>query len=324
VLAVGYLHREFVIFVLPALVLAERVYRRCWTRPALAYAARAAFAFALVYLVVDDVKMHLSGGALALQAAALRGQMCVDANSLSRIRELVTGAYPALLGGVPTNLQRIRMNTPLVTGYTAVGWLVVATLALMLGRIVLARRAALEAPEASIPREPGFAPYLAWIGLFTAAAYPLSCNVTFGNPPVLRYLLLGLLLPVGVAAAFFQRERSARLRTAAAAVFVLWAGVNLFDHLRLVRATVAQPPLNEHRVLADFLVDQRIRYARAIYWDAYIVDFLSRERVVVTAWDVMRIQDYQRQVEDHAADAWLLERLPCEGSMRVASWCVKR
>lgn len=320
VLAVGYLHREFAIFALPALVLAERGYRSWWTRPALSHAAKAAFAFALVYLVVDDAKMHLSGGALILQTAALRGQMCLDADSLSRVRELVTGAYPALLGGVPTNLQRIRMNTPLVTGYTAIGWLVAAALALMLARIVLPRRAA---PETA-PPEPGFAAYVAWIGLFTAAAYPLSCNVTLGAAPVLRYLLLGLLLPIGIAATFFQRERSARLRAAGAAVFVLWAGVNLFDHLRLVRATVAEPPLNEHRVLADFLVEQRIRYARAMYWDAYIVDFLSRERVVVTAFDIMRIQDYQRQVDEHAAESWLLERLPCEGGLRIASWCVKR
>jgi hypothetical protein len=279
-----------------------------------------AFAFALVYLVVDDVKMHLSGGAAALQAAALRGQMCVDAGSLSRVRALVTGAYPALLGGVPTILQQVRMNTPLVTGYTVVGWLVASTLALMLGRIVLARRAM---PETA-PPEPGFAAYLAWIGLFTAAVYPLSCAVVFGGPPILRYLLLGLLLPIGIAASFFRRERSARLRAAGAAVLVLWASVNLFDHLRLVRATVAEPPLNEHRVLADFLVEQRIRYARAMYWDAYIVDFLSRERVVVTAFDIMRIQEYQRQVDEHAAESWLLERLPCEGGLRIASWCVKR
>jgi hypothetical protein len=107
-------------------------------------------------------------------------------------------------------------------------------------------------------------------------------------------------------------------------VFILWAGVNLFDHIRLIRATVANPPLNEHRFLADYLVEQRIRYARAMYWDAYVVVFLSRERVIVTAWDVMRIQDYQRQVDDHSAEAWTLERVPCEGGTRVASWCVKR
>jgi hypothetical protein len=199
--------------------------------------------------------------------------------------------------------------------------MVAAALALMLGRIALNRRGPRDSAGAP---EPGFAAYLAWIGLFTAAAYPLSCNVVYGAPPILRYLLLAILLPVGVSAMFFQRERSARLRTAVATVFIVWAGVNLFDHVRLIRATVADPPLNEHRFLADYLVEQHIRYARAMYWDAYVVDFLSRERVIVTAWDVMRIQDYQRQVDEHGAEAWVLERVPCESGTRIASWCVKR
>jgi hypothetical protein len=76
-------------------------------------------------------------------------------------------------------------------------------------------------------------------------------------------------------------------------------------------------------VLGDYLVNHRIRYARAIYWDAYVLDFLTRERVIAASVDVIRIDDYQRQVDEHAANAVLLERLPCEGGVRVASWCVK-
>jgi hypothetical protein len=318
-LAVGYLHREFVIFAVPALILAEGGYRSYLTRAAIRHAAKAAFGFALVYLVVDDLKMHLSGGTLALQSASLRGQMCFDAAWATRLRALLTDAYPALLGGAPVHLQQIRMNTPLATGHAAVGWVVVATLVLMLARLAIVRQ-----PVRHAAPEPGFAAYLAWIGLFTAAVYPLSCNVVFGAPPILRYLLLGILLPVGVCAMFLSREPSPRLRTAAVAVFVLWAGVNLVDHARLIRDTVTHPPANEHRVLADYLADQHIRYARATYWDAYVIDFLSRERVIVASWDVMRIEDYQRQVDDHGADAWRLERLPCEGGTRIASWCVKR
>jgi hypothetical protein len=319
-LAIGYLHREFVIFAVPALILAEGAYRSLWTRATVRYAAKAAFGFALVYLVVDDLKMHLSGGTLALQTASLRGQMCFDAGWGLRVRALLTDAYPALLGGAPIHLQQIRMNTPLVTGHAILGWLAGATLLVMLARIVTLR---VRSGNNAAP-EPGFAAYLAWIGLFTAAIYPLSCNVIFGAPPILRYLLLGILLPVGVCAMFLSRESSPRLRAAVVAVFVLWAGVNLADHVRLIREIVASPPPNEHRALADYLVDHRIRYARAIYWDAYIVDFLARERVIVASVDVARIQDYQRQVDEHAGDAWMLERLPCEGGTRIASWCVRR
>jgi hypothetical protein len=263
--------------------------------------------------------MHLSGGALALQAASLRGQMCLDGPWLPRVRSLLTHAFPALLGGAPIPLQQIRMNTPLVTGYTPLGWLVGATLLVMAARVAVVR-----------PREPvagpdaGVGAYLAWVGFFTACVYPLSCHVVPGAPPILRYLLLALLLPVGLGAVFFRREPSARLRAAIAGIFVVWAAVNLFEQARLIRSTVASPPANEHRILTDYLVAHQIRYARATYWDAYVVDFLSRERVIVASFDIFRIEEYQREVDAHAADAVLLERLPCEGGDRVASWCVKR
>jgi hypothetical protein len=319
VLAVGFLHREFVILSVPALALAESGDRSCWSRDTFRRIGLIAFGFFVVYLLVDDLKLHLSGGPLALQAASLRGQMCLGGPWLPRVRSLVTDAVPALLGGAPIPLQQIRMNTPLVTGYTPLGWLVGAALFVMAARVATVRR---QEPDAG----PGasFGAYLAWVGFFTACVYPLSCNVIPGAPPILRYLLLALLLPVGLGAVFFRREPSAGLRAALAGVFVAWAAVNLFEQVRLIRATVASPPANEYRILTDYLIAHRIRYARATYWDAYVVDFLSRERVIVASLDVFRIEDYQRQVEEHAAGAVLLERFPCEGGDRVASWCVKR
>jgi len=211
------------------------------------------------------------------------------------------------------------MNTPLVTGHAAVGWLIAAALIVMMLRMLVAHPR-----QRNVGPDSSFGAYLAWVGALTACIYPLSCNVILGAPPILRYLLLGILLPVGCCAAFLRSEPSPNQRAAIAGIFVVWAAVNLFDHMRLIRSTVANPPLNEHRVLADYLIGHRIRYARASYWDAYVVDFLSRERVIVASWDLIRIQDYQRQVDEHAAEAVLLERLPCEGGERVASWCIKR
>ena len=317
-LAIAYYHREFVIVAVPALMLADGDSRSFWSGIALKHAARVALAFGLVSLLIDDLKMHLDGGALALQAASLRGQMCFDAGSVSRLRLLLTDALPALLGGVPMRLQQIRMNSPLETGYAAVGWLVAAALVVMVWRMVA------RPPQQSPAPDSNFGAYLAWVGALAASIYPLSCNVTLGVPPILRYLLLGILLPVGFCAVFLRGEPSPTLRAAVASVFVAWAVVNLFDHTRLIRSTAANPPPNEHRALTDYLISHRIRYARATYWDAYVVDFLSRGRVVVASWDLIRIQDYQRQVDEHAAEAVLLQRIPCEGRERVASWCVTR
>ena len=318
VLAIAYLHREFAIFSIPALVLVEWRHWIPLTRERVMRLAWSAAGFALVWLIVDDVKMHLAGGTLALQMASVRGHMCLDAAEILRhVRALLTEALPALYGARAMPLSAFRMNSPVATGWPIVGWLVAAMLVVIVARLLRHR----VAPRDS---ESGFGLYLAWVGVFTACAYPLACNTAPGSLPMFRYLLLALLLPVGCAAAFFQRERSVMLRQIVAAVFVLWAATNLFDNVRVLRAAVADPPGSEHRALVDYLLEQRLRYARAIYWDAYVVDFLSRERVITASVDVIRIPEYQKVVEDHAAAAVNLVRLPCEGRERIASWCIQR
>jgi hypothetical protein len=117
-------------------------------------------------------------------------------------------------------------------------------------------------------------------------------------------------------------EGSRVFRAAASGVFILWAAANFVDNLRLIQASVKEPPSNEHRVLADYLVNHYIEYAHAIYWDAYAVDFLARERVIVASADLVRIPDYQRRVDEHAANAYNLPRIPCRGE-QVASWCIQ-
>jgi hypothetical protein len=317
-LAVTYLHREFVIFTVPAIAILEARRPGFWTLATARSIALAACGFALVWLVVDDLKMHLSGGTLALQAASLRGQMCLTAPQLLRnAQSVVTEALPSLFGGRPLALAAVRMNTPLVAGWTFMGWLIAATLAVIVVRLAVRPRR-----RDGEPVPDGLGVYLAWIGFFTACAYPLSCNVGLGAPPLLRYLLLAILLPIGCCATFMQRDRSRRLRALVASVFVLWGGMNLWDNVRLIRESVKEPPSNEHRALVDYLLAHRIRYARAIYWDAYVVDFLSSERVITASLDVVRIPEYQQEVDLHADSAVTLARLPCEGTERVASWCV--
>lgn len=326
-LAVAFLHREFAIFTVPALVLVEGRRWLPWSRENLRRLARAAGGFGIVWLIVDDLKMHLAGGALALQVVSLRGQMCLDAAELVRhARALLTEALPALYGARRMPLSAFRMNSPVVAGWPIVGWAVAAALALMLARLAWGQS---QGSESGVTvggpgQDLGFGPYLAWVAALVACAYPLSCNVTPGGLPLFRYLLLALLLPVGCAAAFMQRERSPLLRGVVTSVFVLWGAANLVDNVRVIRAAIADPPLSEHRVLVDYLIDQRIHYARAIYWDAYVVDFLARERVITASVDVIRIPEYQKSVDEHARAAVTLERLPCEGRERVASWCIQR
>ena len=315
-LGVGYLHREFTIFAVPALLVAEW---REWTGSPASSARRAAqmaAGFAVVYALVGLAKTRSGAGGIGLQAASLAGQMCLTWGDLAdHARALVSEALPTLFGMMPAPLSAFRMTTDLVAGSFRVWWVVVGGLAL----IVIRR----SGPARRSDRT-GFALYLTMVGAFTALAYPLSCNVALHTPPLLRYLLLAVLLPVGLTAWLLARERSPIWRGVVVSLMLVWSAANLADNVRLVRTTVADPPVSEHRILVDYLLAHHVRYARAIYWDAYMVDFLSRERVIAASTDIIRIPEYQEEVDAHAADAVMLQRMPCSGDERVASWCVQR
>jgi hypothetical protein len=306
-LAFGALHREFTMFALPAIVFVEAASGELWVRANLRRAGWILFGLGLVWLLVDDLRMHLMGAGVSLQVASLGTQVSLDGTSMRRVASLVQQALPALFGGSGVSSPNV------------VDCLVVLALGAMVIRLV--RKGHRPGPTNA---EAGFAPYLLWIGLFTACVYPLSSNVEFGAPPLLRYLLFGLLIPVGLFAAFVVREQSRLWRMVVAGIFVLWAAVNVVDNAREVVSALRTPPVSEHRLLADYLTSRHIKYARAIYWDAYVVDFLSRERVVVTALDVVRIPEYQKQVDEHGKDAVRIKRQPCSGVVTVASWCLDR
>jgi hypothetical protein len=315
-LAIGYLHREFTILAAPALVLADW---REWTSSVsdtTRRGARMVAGFVVVYAIVGLAKAGSGTGGIGLQAASLAGQMCLTRGDLvDHGRALATEALPTLFGMIPAPLSAFRMTTDFVGGHFWVWWVVVGA-ALFAGvRLITATGQS---------GRSGFAVYLTLTGIFTALAYPLSCNVALHTPPLLRYLLLATLIPVGMTAWFLARERSPLLRGLVVSVVIVWSGANLVDNVRLIDVTITNPPVSEHRQLVDYLLAHRIRYARAIYWDAYVVDFLSRERVTTASTDIIRIPEYQDEVEAHASEAVMLQRVPCSGEERVASWCVQR
>jgi hypothetical protein len=139
---------------------------------------------------------------------------------------------------------------------------------------------------------------------------------------VARYALFVLLLPIAFVGACVERRPPRALSVTLAAALVVWAGVNVSDNIQLVREYLTAPPPNNHRVLTDYLVSHRIRYGRADYWDAYIVDFLSRERVILAPNSVMRISAYDARVARNAANAVDVVQQPCVAGVQVARWCV--
>jgi hypothetical protein len=105
-------------------------------------------------------------------------------------------------------------------------------------------------------------------------------------------------------------------------VFLVWGGFNLVDTARVIDTLHRHGVLSEHQELVKFLTEQRIRYARANYWDAYVVDFLSREEVVVGSLGTVRIPQYENLINMHPGATATIERAPCGGPIRL-SWCIK-
>jgi hypothetical protein len=153
--------------------------------------------------------------------------------------------------------------------------------------------------------------------------YPIACSANTAMYPIIRYLNLALLLPVGCYAVFMALERSRRLRAAVTAAFVMWAAANLADNVRQIRAAAVAPLPNPHRDLTNFLLSHQFRYARANYWDAYVVAFMSNERVIVSSFGPTRIPEYERLVDENRDTAVHIERQPCQGWTEVAAWCVQ-
>ena len=167
-----------------------------------------------------------------------------------------------------------------------------------------------------------FCAYLALSAALNILIYGVNSGILVGAPAVLRYVILAPLLPLALFGAYFMVERSPRWAAAAAAAIAIWAGGNVVDNARLVREFVHTPPPRNHRIVADYLTVHGIRYARARYWDAYVVSFLSREQVIVASTEKVRISSYQVAVDRHSSWAVTLQRLPCDAGIKVATWCV--
>lgn len=312
-LAFGFLHREFTMYAVPALVLIHAADRSLWTAAAARWTMRMTAGFGLVWLIIDDLRLHLSGVSLILQAQMLGRFACLEnVGPVERIRYLITTCLPVLAGGTSMSLTYVRSSA--VVGSSVVGWIAGGAMLLMLVRLAWLWR--LRRRESSI----GFAVYLALVGCCALAGYGLTCSFAF---PVVRYFNLAILVPIGCFAAFMAWEPSARLRRAVIVTFVLWGTANLVDNVRVIREAYVNPQPNPHRELTEFLLSHQIRYARANYWDAYVVDFLSRERVIVGSYGPRRIPEYERRLDEYSEAVVNIERMPCEGQMRVAVWCIQ-
>jgi hypothetical protein len=323
--AFAYLHREFVLFVLPALALVWLIESERGL-PTAGHVMQATAGFAAVWLVVAIVTSRIntlgptggdvSTGSLFAQTQMIGMRLAWDGHAYwARLAALFQKTVPDLFALRPMQASLLGLNSTVILGSPVSRIAFLAALAI----------AALEIVRACWQkREPNdsFYLYLAAIAIQTTLAYALNGGIDPNGPGVARYALFVLLLPIAFVGACVERRPPRALAVTMAATLVVWAGVNVSDNIRLVREYLTTPPPNHHRVLADYLVSHRIRYGRADYWDAYIVDFLSRERVILAPTAVMRISAYDARVARNAANAVDVVQQPCVAGVQVARWCV--
>lgn len=156
--------------------------------------------------------------------------------------------------------------------------------------------------------------FLLLIGLQAGVAYSLArCGQI--EAMTFRYALLTVYIGIGVVALFFIYEPRRHWRWAMTGLMVAWALLSGASHLRLLNEYLYAEPHNPRRELANYLVNNGIRYARADYWTAYATTFLADEKAVVASTEVIRITSYQNEVEAHRAEAVTVQREPCKNTI---------
>jgi hypothetical protein len=169
-----------------------------------------------------------------------------------------------------------------------------------------------------------FPVYLIVIGAEAGVAYALTRDLSMFT---FRYGLLVLYLPIGVAALLLQPWRPAAMRVAAAALVGLIAAASLVDHLVVLQHARDVPPRPRFVPLAERLEARGVRLARAGYWRAYVIAFLTEERVKVASTELQRIREYQVLTAQASDGVVTIQETPCDGQQTfevVGVWHVCR
>ena len=315
VFGIGFLNREFTVYGIVALACIEALDRTLFTRAGAARFARIIAVAAVVWLAVQGLKNVSSGsgpGTTSAQTFAasnnimgLVARICGSpAMALSGAGRLFSVHWPALLGTAPLPLTAFSIESRVAQGLPGASWLPLLFVILSVAGIAIA-------PRSSPPR---FSQYLMIVGLVSIVGY-LSGRCGVVSFFTLRYELLSLLGLVGLAGWFLAVRAPRAWRLAWMTTLALWIAVLAIPHVRLVAEYLRDPPVPAKRQLIDVLRSQRIRYGTADYWIAYYIDFMTNERMVFASTGPTRILLYDAIVANHAAQAVVLSRQPCDGGI---------
>ena len=225
-----------------------------------------------------------------------------------------TQLIPPLFGFVPTELAYFNITSDLVTYSGPLALVTVLSVALLFaaGAGLLRYR--------SGPHW-GFPCYLMGCGLLSVLAFcALQGNLRVDRMQI-RYLLVVLLLPMGLAGLVCQM----RWRLLAVVALLAWGAVNLTQGAALWADLARKPPPDPYADLAEAFRRTDYSVAVADYGTCYYVTFLLAEDKIVASTKTPRSRRYQEVFKEETGPgrAAILDRpVSCPNAVRVHHWTI--
>jgi hypothetical protein len=322
VFGIGFLHREFTLYGLTAIVGLALLNDWRITPERLRAVALATIGYLIVWQLVRVGFLFSSpagpGSVIAgplgadQNVRALVGRACWSLATIVPGLVSYFGDYLGIMYGTGDHrLSDFGIRSALRTGIPGLPtfWAVLAVIFVAaLGRVVWLSVQQRQPPWRG---RAAFGSFLFLVGMQSGVAYTIA-RCGFLEVGTARYALLSVYAGLGIAALFFIYEPRRSWRSAMTVVLLAWAVVSATAHGRLLREYLYQEPANSRRELATYLVTNGIRHARADYWTAYATTFLSGERVVVASTDLVRVEAYQELVDADRAGSVTVQTSPCE------------
>jgi hypothetical protein len=318
----GFHVREFVAYGVAALVaidlltgtLLTRDGRRHWVRVALASAGTAALIAGLARFGSSRGPDSWAGSVEG-NLATLGAAFCFSpAQAVRNVTDLATSFLGLLWGAVPAPLADAAVRSQVTQGAPG-AWPVLGVLLVLLLVSAGGRHAGLLWRRRATPAI-GFGTFLALVGAQAVLVYAVSRCGPIATLTI-RYGLLGVFLPTGLALCGWSIEESRTWRGLLAAAFGLLLLLNLWPAARLWHEQARHFTPSNRLQLVDALEARGIRYARSDYWTAYYVDFMSQERIIVGSTSQPRILAYERALAWHASEVVRIETTPCDSSPAI-------
>jgi hypothetical protein len=335
VLAIGFRNREFTMYAVPVLLFIEALTRELTSRRVRDWLIAMAMFFAGIEAIQALVPYA------DLLGPGTRGQL-VARGSGSQLTDLM-GRFDWDLHALPDRIYRIgaqllawlsgaaQIDSGLpiserqwISWIAASGFLLITLRLLVLMSPLNASTGKRSSFSSSIRHailSAPFAFYILGVGVVATATFIAGKPVLHGYS---RYALLGLLIPIGLTAAIVALEPRRTVAALVAASAIAWGALAVTDHVRILVHYRDHPPPKNARQVADLLVAEHIPVASAGYWQAYLITFLSGERVRVASTDFVRIQEYQDLLNARHGDVVAISDRPCEHGERVGDWYLCR